>query len=80
MIVLHLILLHNVTSSTSLGSGQGITFLPFSPYYLFHDLHFFFIIVLLLLLQVYFNFLSLLEISTYIPANSLVTPIHIKPE
>lgn len=78
----HLITLHEKGGSNPLGinSARSLTFINFHPYYSIKDLLGIFILLCLLIILVFFypNFLG--HTDNYIPANPLVTPIHITPE
>jgi ubiquinol-cytochrome c reductase cytochrome b subunit len=78
--IIHLLFLHQTGSNNPLGINSNIDKIPFHPYFSFKDL-FGFLVVL-------FSLTSLTLISPYIlgdpdnfiPANPLVTPVHIQPE
>lgn len=80
IVILHLLFLHTTGSNNPLGNNRNARKVRFHPYYSFKDLigalfalSFFFYLVF------YFPWL-LGDPENFIPANSLVTPIHIQPE
>nr|UZT27121.1 cytochrome b [Sternaspis buzhinskajae] len=78
--MIHLLFLHQTGSNNPLGINSNLDKVPFHPYFTSKDLFGFFLVSLLIV------FLTLLSPSlftdpeNFIPANPLVTPIHIKPE
>ena len=80
LVLIHLISLHETGSSNPLGVNSNYDKLPFYPYFAVKDLVgwvVFFGALLLLRLQAPW---LLGDSENFIPANSLVTPVHIKPE
>lgn len=78
--IIHLIFLHQTGSSNPLRINYNIDKIPFHPYFTIKDtLGFFILIIILLILSIYRPFL-LGDPDNFIPANFLVTPIHIQPE
>nr|AXS65047.1 cytochrome b [Curculionoidea sp. 15 KM-2017] len=80
LVLIHLLFLHQTGSNNPLGTPSNMDKIPFHPYFSYKDLVGFLIMTM---------FLSLLSIQTpyllsdpdnFIPANPLVTPIHIQPE
>nr|ATD53083.1 cytochrome b [Psyllidae sp. EMHAU-2015-Zz060501] len=80
IILVHLIFLHESGSSNPLGTPLNNDKIPFYPYFLIKDLAgyliFFFLFSILIL---YYPYL-LNDPDNFIPANPLVTPLHIQPE
>nr|AWN56249.1 cytochrome b [Euborellia annulipes] len=80
MVMIHLLFLHQTGSSNPLGLNSNLDKIPFHPYFSFSDLFGFlfmgFILVSLTLLNPY----MLGDPDNFIPANPLVTPVHIQPE
>nr|YP_010600880.1 cytochrome b [Cacopsylla jukyungi]WAL33210.1 cytochrome b [Cacopsylla jukyungi] len=80
IIMIHLIFLHETGSSNPLGTPLNNDKIPFYPYFLIKDLAgyliFFFLFSILIL---YYPYL-LNDPDNFIPANPLVTPLHIQPE
>nr|ASY98598.1 cytochrome b [Ceratomantis saussurii] len=79
-VMIHLLFLHQTGSNNPLGVNSNIDKIPFHPYFTFKDILGFMIL---------FTFLSILSLKepyilgdpdNFIPANPLVTPIHIQPE
>nr|YP_009501877.1 cytochrome b [Aacanthocnema dobsoni]AWU48795.1 cytochrome b [Aacanthocnema dobsoni] len=80
MILIHLILLHESGSSNPIGMPMNNDKIPFYPYFLIKDMLgymlFFVLFMLLILFMPYF----LNDPDNFVPANPLVTPLHIQPE
>lgn len=80
MVGLHFLFLHQGGSNNPLGINSNLDKIPFHQYYSYKDLFGFFII-LLLLIEISILFPNILgDSENYIPANPLLTPLHIKPE
>nr|YP_009365217.1 cytochrome b [Spirula spirula]ARJ60734.1 cytochrome b [Spirula spirula] len=80
MIGIHLLFLHQSGSNNPLGINSNLDKIPFHQYHSYKDLCGFFIL-LLLLVEVSLLFPNVLgDSENFIPANPLVTPLHIKPE
>jgi ubiquinol-cytochrome c reductase cytochrome b subunit len=80
LIVIHLIFLHQTGSNNPLGVSREIQKIPFHQYYSVKDLLGFLILILLLGSIATLTPNLLTDPENYIPANPLITPIHIKPE
>nr|YP_010166749.1 cytochrome b [Porhydrus obliquesignatus]QRV62853.1 cytochrome b [Porhydrus obliquesignatus] len=80
MVMIHLIFLHQTGSNNPLGINSNLNKIPFHPYFSFKDIMGFIIMMFMLsnLTLLYPYFLS--DPDNFIPANPLVTPIHIQPE
>lgn len=78
--IIHLIFLHQTGSNNPIGSKRDIDKLPFFPYFLFKDILGYIIILFILTLLTLINPYILSDPDNFIPANPLVTPIHIQPE
>jgi ubiquinol-cytochrome c reductase cytochrome b subunit len=78
--VLHLLFLHQSGSNNPLGVNSNSDKIPFHVYYSTKDtVGFLFIIISLTAIALFApNILG--DPENFIPANPLVTPIHIKPE
>jgi len=63
-----------------LGLNRNIDKIPFHPYFTFKDIVGFIIIGLLLIILTLINPYLLGDPDNFIPANPLVTPVHIQPE
>ena len=80
LILLHLILLHTTGSSSPLGVNANIDKAPFRPYFAIKDFLRWIIIFGALLLLSLTQPWDLGDPENFIPADPLVTPVHIKPE
>lgn len=80
LVVLHLLFLHETGSNNPLGLNRDGEKVPFHSYYSFKDLVGFLIMLFLLALLVLFSPQLLTDPENFIPANPLVTPVHIQPE
>nr|UEN66872.1 cytochrome b [Diaethria gabaza eupepla] len=78
--MIHLLFLHQTGSNNPLGINSNMDKIPFHPYFTFKDLIGFIILILLLTLLTLINPYLLGDPDNFIPANPLVTPIHIQPE
>jgi len=78
--IIHLLFLHQTGSNNPLGLNANRDKIPFHPYYSFKDLFGFILItwglISIALLEPYL----LGDTENFIPANPLVTPVHIQPE
>jgi len=78
--MVHLLFLHQTGSNNPLGVNSNLEKVRFHPFFSFKDL-FGFIIILWALVRL--NLLRpyiLGDVENFIPANPLVTPVHIQPE
>nr|UPL65531.1 cytochrome b [Macropes robustus] len=80
MVMIHLLFLHQTGSNNPLGVNSNYDKIPFHPYFSIKD-------IMGMILTIYlFSMLILLEPrilgdpENFIPANPLVTPVHIQPE
>nr|QVM79125.1 cytochrome b [Oxypeltus quadrispinosus] len=80
MVMVHLLFLHQTGSSNPLGTKSNIDKIPFHPYFTFKDILGFLIMMFLLLFLTLKDPYLLGDPDNFIPANPLVTPIHIQPE
>nr|YP_010140024.1 cytochrome b [Aulacochilus grouvellei]QQK56323.1 cytochrome b [Aulacochilus grouvellei] len=80
MTIMHLMFLHKTGSNNPLGLKSDIDKIPFHPYFSYKDIvGFLFMIFMLLTISLITpNLLG--DPDNFIPANPLVTPIHIQPE
>nr|YP_010577073.1 cytochrome b [Tristichotrochus unicus]UZN92191.1 cytochrome b [Tristichotrochus unicus] len=78
--VLHLLFLHESGSNNPLGINSDSDKVPFHPYHTYKDLVGFLVVLFLLSLLVLFSPFLLGDPENFIPANPLVTPVHIQPE
>lgn len=80
IVIIHLLFLHQTGSSNPLGLKINIDKISFHPYFSFKDIVGFLIIALRLILITLINPYILGDPDNFIPANPLVTPVHIQPE
>nr|YP_010620343.1 cytochrome b [Lethe distans]WAX37319.1 cytochrome b [Lethe distans] len=80
MSMIHLLFLHQTGSNNPLGINSNLDKIPFHPFFTFKDLIGFIILILILTLLTLTNPYLLGDPDNFIPANPLVTPIHIQPE
>nr|QJD26716.1 cytochrome b [Cymbiola nobilis] len=78
--VLHMLFLHETGSNNPLGINSDSEKVPFHSYYTFKDLVGFIFVLYLLMMLVFFAPQLLTDPENFIPANPLVTPVHIQPE
>nr|YP_010692520.1 cytochrome b [Ixias pyrene]WBV74673.1 cytochrome b [Ixias pyrene] len=80
MTMIHLLFLHQTGSNNPLGINSNLDKIPFHPYFTFKDLIGFIILLFILICLTLTNPYMLGDPDNFIPANPLVTPIHIQPE
>jgi len=80
IVIIHLIFLHQTGSNNPLGLNSNLDKIPFHPFFSIKDLMGVIIIVLALSLVILLEPNLLGDVENFIPANPLVTPIHIQPE
>nr|ARH54622.1 cytochrome b [Rhizophagus aeneus] len=80
MTMIHLLFLHQTGSNNPLGINSNIDKMPFHPYFSFKDLVGFLLLLFFLIFLTLTNPYLLGDPDNFIPANPLVTPIHIQPE
>nr|YP_010610489.1 cytochrome b [Graphium antiphates]WAP90817.1 cytochrome b [Graphium antiphates] len=78
--MIHLLFLHQTGSNNPLGINSNLDKIPFHPFFTFKDLIGFIILMFSLILLTLTNPYLLGDPDNFIPANPLVTPIHIQPE
>nr|YP_010389931.1 cytochrome b [Ahlbergia ferrea]UPU96023.1 cytochrome b [Ahlbergia ferrea] len=78
--MIHLLFLHQTGSNNPLGINSNLDKIPFHPFFTFKDLIGFIILLFLLIMLTLTNPYLLGDPDNFIPANPLVTPIHIQPE
>lgn len=78
--IIHLLFLHQTGSNNPLGLNSNTSKIPFHNYYTVKDIVGFIILLSLLIFIVFFTPNILTDPENFIPANPLVTPVHIKPE
>nr|YP_010835866.1 cytochrome b [Pila virens]WGC89385.1 cytochrome b [Pila virens] len=77
---LHILFLHETGSNNPLGINSDSEKISFHVYYTFKDLVGFFILLFVLTMITLFWPQLLTDPENFIPANPLVTPVHIQPE
>nr|AXS64977.1 cytochrome b [Cucujoidea sp. 35 KM-2017] len=80
MVMIHLLFLHQTGSNNPLGMNSNIDKIPFHPYFMIKDLTGFIIMLTTLLIIVLQYPYLLSDPDNFVPANPLVTPVHIQPE
>nr|YP_010305218.1 cytochrome b [Philonthus spinipes]ULT46835.1 cytochrome b [Philonthus spinipes] len=80
MVIIHLFFLHQTGSNNPMGINSNIDKTPFHPYFSFKDLFGFIIMLMALTILTLTNPYLLGDPDNFIPANPLVTPVHIQPE
>nr|YP_010272313.1 cytochrome b [Spastonyx nemognathoides]UKE80223.1 cytochrome b [Spastonyx nemognathoides] len=80
LVMIHLLFLHQTGSNNPLGTNSNIDKIPFHPYFSFKDLLGFIIMTATLIILSLTNPYLLGDPDNFIPANPLVTPVHIQPE
>nr|YP_009502568.1 cytochrome b [Vanessa indica]AWV83157.1 cytochrome b [Vanessa indica]UXW65923.1 cytochrome b [Vanessa indica] len=78
--MIHLLFLHQTGSNNPLGINSNLDKIPFHPFFSFKDLIGFIILIFTLSMLTLINPYLLGDPDNFIPANPLVTPIHIQPE
>nr|VDB82617.1 cytochrome b [Eurytides dolicaon] len=80
LVMIHLLFLHQTGSNNPLGINSNLDKIPFHPFFTLKDLIGFIIMLMTLILLTLTNPYLLGDPDNFIPANPLVTPIHIQPE
>nr|YP_010714910.1 cytochrome b [Neohydnus jiuzhaigouensis]WDE20724.1 cytochrome b [Neohydnus jiuzhaigouensis] len=80
LVLIHLLFLHQTGSNNPLGMNSNIDKIPFHPYFSFKDILGFLIMLFFLITLTLINPYYLGDPDNFIPANPLVTPVHIQPE
>jgi ubiquinol-cytochrome c reductase cytochrome b subunit len=78
--IVHLLFLHQTGSNNPTGIKSNQDKIPFHPYFSIKDLFGFILISFILVILVLTNPFLLGDVENFIPANPLVTPVHIQPE
>nr|UPX88367.1 cytochrome b [Leptogaster cylindrica] len=78
--MIHLLFLHQTGSNNPLGLNSNSDKIPFHPYFSFKDIVGFIILLMSLTLLTLISPYMLGDPDNFIPANPLVTPVHIQPE
>nr|YP_010373822.1 cytochrome b [Malcus auriculatus]UPI55349.1 cytochrome b [Malcus auriculatus] len=80
LVMVHLIFLHQTGSNNPLGINSNYDKIPFHPYFSIKDIMGAVITLFMFLMLILMEPLMLGDPENFIPANPLVTPIHIQPE
>nr|YP_010954886.1 cytochrome b [Dorcus hirticornis]WMW30271.1 cytochrome b [Dorcus hirticornis] len=80
LVMIHLLFLHQTGSNNPLGTNSNIDKVPFHPYFSYKDIFGYIMMTFLLMSLVLINPFLLGDPENFIPANPLVTPVHIQPE
>jgi len=80
LVVLHLFFLHLTGSTNPLGISSNTYKVPFHYYFSVKDLFVFFVVLFLFTVATLQYGYSFMDAENFIPANPLVTPVHIQPE
>nr|WMY24298.1 cytochrome b [Gnathamitermes sp. n.] len=80
MAMIHLLFLHQTGSNNPLGLNKNTDKIPFHPYFTVKDLFGFVITIMMLTILTLKEPYMLSDPDNFIPANPLVTPVHIQPE
>lgn len=78
--VIHLMFLHQTGSNNPLGINSNSSKIAFHVYYSVKDIVGFIVLIITLLIIALFLPTTLGDPDNFLPANPLVTPVHIKPE
>nr|YP_009306902.1 cytochrome b [Chrysomya phaonis]AOR52665.1 cytochrome b [Chrysomya phaonis] len=77
--LIHILFLHETGSNNPMGLNSNIDKIPFHPYFTYKDIVGFIVMTMILILLVLINPYLLGDPDNFIPANPLVTPVHIQP-
>nr|QSH90992.1 cytochrome b [Triatoma dimidiata] len=80
MVMIHLLFLHQTGSSNPLGLNSNFDKIPFHPYFSIKDLMGVSLTLMFFILLSLWEAPILMDPENFIPANPLVTPVHIQPE
>nr|YP_010627185.1 cytochrome b [Syritta vitripennis]WBK26889.1 cytochrome b [Syritta vitripennis] len=80
MVMIHLLFLHQTGSNNPIGVNSNLDKIPFHPYFSYKDIAGFIVLLSILTLLTLWNPYMLGDPDNFIPANPLVTPLHIQPE
>nr|WKU83843.1 cytochrome b [Ceriana alboseta] len=79
-VMIHLLFLHQTGSNNPMGLNSNLDKIPFHPYFSYKDIVGFIVLLISLTLLTLSTPYLLGDPDNFIPANPLVTPIHIQPE
>nr|AII41694.1 cytochrome b [Petrobiellus sp. 1 JZ-2014] len=80
MTMIHLLFLHQTGSNNPLGTDSNMDKIPFHPYFSMKDMVGFTITLMILIMLTLMDPYLLGDPDNFVPANPLVTPVHIQPE
>nr|UPL65349.1 cytochrome b [Piesma cf. maculatum] len=80
MVMIHLLFLHQTGSNNPMGLNSNYDKIPFHPYFSIKDIMGMMVVMMLFSLLILMEPRLLGDPENFIPANPLVTPIHIQPE
>nr|YP_010735805.1 cytochrome b [China mantispoides]WEL32768.1 cytochrome b [China mantispoides] len=80
MVMMHLMFLHQTGSNNPIGMKSNTEKIPFHPYFSTKDSITFMLMVIMLMMTSIMYPYSMGDPDNFIPANPLLTPIHIQPE
>nr|YP_007625235.1 cytochrome b [Pseudolestes mirabilis]ACM63345.1 cytochrome b [Pseudolestes mirabilis] len=78
--MVHLLFLHQTGSNNPMGLNSDMDKIPFHPYFSWKDMQGFLVLIMSLLILSLTSPYMLGDPDNFIPANPLVTPVHIQPE
>nr|QFP99301.1 cytochrome b [Myrmoplasta mira] len=80
MVMIHLLFLHQTGSNNPLGLNSNYDKIPFHPFFSLKDLMGLLVIMMMFSMLIMTEPVLLGDPENFIPANPLVTPVHIQPE
>nr|YP_665536.1 cytochrome b [Campodea lubbockii]ABF49586.1 cytochrome b [Campodea lubbockii] len=80
LIIFHLMFLHETGSTNPLGTNSNLDKIPFHPYFSTKDIMGMIFVLMLIIPTILISPNMLGDPENFIPANPLVTPVHIQPE
>nr|YP_010580967.1 cytochrome b [Monochamus saltuarius]UZT27190.1 cytochrome b [Monochamus saltuarius] len=80
LVMIHLLFLHQTGSNNPLGTNSNSDKIPFHPYFSYKDIVGALIMSMILMILTLSNPYLLGDPDNFIPANPLITPVHIQPE
>jgi len=80
VVMIHLLFLHQTGSNNPLGINSNLDKLNFHPFFSLKDIFGFIMLIWILAILNILNPYLLGDVENFIPANPLVTPVHIQPE
>lgn len=80
LILIHLLFLHQTGSNNPLGINTNYYKISFHPFFTFKDILGIILLIIFLIILSLISPLILGDVENFIPANPIVTPVHIQPE